>query len=244
MKAILSDIHSNLEAFQAVLEDISQKNIDEIYCLGDVVGYGPNPRECLKMAREFQVIIRGNHESALFQDSGKFNPKAKGAIDWTREQLEQEEDMLEYVKSLNEFTEVEGVMCVHGSPLEPTSEYIIPAYAAEKNRLRKLFEFVPNFCFVGHTHIPGIFTDDLNFTPQRELLANLYMLEPGKEKAIINVGSVGQPRDRDPRACYVTFDGDSVVYRRVEYDLEQTAKKIFSVKSLDNSLGRRLVSGM
>ena len=243
MKAILSDIHSNLEAFQAVLEDISQKDVDEIYCLGDVVGYGSNPRECLSIARDFQVIIRGNHESALFQKTDKFNPKAKRAIEWTREQLLQEDGVIDYVKQLSDFTDVEGVMCVHGSPLDPISEYIVPAYAAEKKRLKKIFEFIPNFCFVGHTHIPGIFTDDLSFTPQKDLFGNLYMLEPGKEKAIINVGSVGQPRDGDPRACYVTFDGDSVVYRRVEYDIEKAAKKIFSVTSLDDSLGRRLISG-
>jgi diadenosine tetraphosphatase ApaH/serine/threonine PP2A family protein phosphatase len=242
LKAIVSDIHGNLEAFQAVLDDIQKKEISEIYCLGDVVGYGPNPVECLQIARRFKIIIMGNHEKACLETSNNFNQRAKAAISWTRRKLD-EAGLLDYLNTLPERTSIDGVMCVHGSPLDPVKEYIVPHYAVEKTRLAEIFQAVDNFCFVGHTHIPGIFRDNLTFTPPEKLLGGLYMLEPGKEKAIINVGSVGQPRDGNPQASYITFDGDSVVFRRVPYDYTITMKKIEAIHDLDIYLAKRLALG-
>lgn len=246
MKAIISDLHSNIEALSAVYDDIDRLGIKEIYCLGDIVGYGPDPIKCLQMVQErCKIVITGNHDRAVYdlESCESFNKRAANAIKWTTEQLSTVPGAIDYLKNLPEMTEIDGIMCVHASPLDPIREYVTPQYALEKNRLRVLFEKIQNFCFVGHTHIPGVFTDKLTFNPPEKLFSNLYMLDPGYEKAIINVGSVGQPRDSKVDACYVTFDGDSVVFRRVPYDKEKTRGKIIEIPALDDFLGNRLLAG-
>ncbi|PCJ52439.1 MAG: phosphoesterase [Planctomycetota bacterium] len=246
MKAIISDLHSNIEALEAVFDDIDRLGIKDVYCLGDIIGYGPNPIECLKLVRErCKLVITGNHDRAIYDKESceSFNVRASKAIKWTIEQLEEIPDALDYLRNLPEVAEIDGIMCVHASPLDPIREYVTPQYAIEKRRLALLFEHVPNFCFVGHTHIPGVFTDRLTFNPPEKLFSNLYMLDPGNEKALINVGSVGQPRDSKVDACYVTFDGDSVVFRRVPYAKEKTRGKILGIPALDDFLGNRLLAG-
>ena len=137
-------------------------------------------------------------------------------------------------------TRIEGVSYVHGSPRGPTREYVLPRDANDKKKMKDIFAHLEDYCFCGHTHTPGIFTGD-GFTHPSDMF-ELYMLGTD-EKVLINVGSVGQPRDGDPRPCYVTFDGDTVVWRRVEYDYEPTCEKIYAADGLDNFLADRLREG-
>ncbi len=248
MKAILSDIHGNLDALERVLEDIRSREITEIVCLGDVIGYGPNPGECLDIAvREADILILGNHEEAVFTgNSAGFTSRARRSVDWTYEALmgsgSPEGAPERYREMLSKFqleANIEGVRYVHGSPRDPTKEYITPRDAGNKQKMTAIFEALEGVCFIGHTHIPGVFTEEGHSTPEE--LFGVYMLSG--EKALVNVGSVGQPRDGDTRACYATFDVDTVVFRRVEYDMELVVAKIRAIPALDDTLAERLRVG-
>ncbi len=251
LQAIVSDIHSNLEAMKVVLDDLLSKNISDIICLGDIVGYGPNPRECVDLATAFRISLVGNHEEALMEElrTHGFNPKATGAIAWTYNQLdmmnsshkEDNKRRWDFIGEMKQLHTEHNALYVHGSPCEPTREYIYPREAGDPSKMGRIFEAFENVCFVGHTHMPGVFTEDLRFLRPEEM-GYLYRLPKGK-KVLINVGSVGQPRDSDPRACYLIWDGKAVVWRRLEYDCEKTAQKIFAVEGLDRSLGARLRTG-
>lgn len=248
MKAILSDIHGNLAALTAVMEDIRRRGIDEIVCLGDVIGYGPSPLECLNVARQFDICILGNHEEAvLFRAGSKdFRVKAEMAISWTKTQLFDQdpqagEEASKFLHSLQEMYENGDELYVHGSPRQPLRDYVYPKDIRNRNKMDEIFAQVKKFCFCGHTHLPGVFRDDNVFIHPEDLPMGVYLT--GTEKVLINVGSVGQPRDGDVRACYVTFDGDAAVFRRVEYNVEQTVQKIYATRGLDRSLGDRLRAG-
>jgi len=241
LKAIISDIHSNLEALQAVMEDIQAKGIQEIYCLGDIIGYGPNPLECLDIIQQCKVVLLGNHDDAIFHPPTDFNIRAKRAIDWTRTQFETRgKEMLGFLKKNKPSLYEESVAYCHASPRQPLREYMFPRVCQHHKIMDEIFSKIPKLCFVGHSHIPGVFTQDYQFLTPEDVM-NIFMVE--KEKALINVGSVGQPRDRDPRAGYVTFDGDTVVFRRIAYDLETTMAKINQIKQLDPFLADRLKEG-
>jgi len=255
--AIISDIHSNLAALEAVLADIRSRDVERIICLGDIVGYGPQPRECVAAVRQLGLTIMGNHDEAIFHSAktDQFNLRAEMAIEWTREQLSLEGSE-EEVKARFEFlrnlpmTEERAIgsvplLYVHGSPRKPLREYIFPRDIQNVEKMREIFTLIRGLCFVGHSHVPGIYTEDLTYVHPSELeLLRIYHFEE-RQKAIINVGSVGQPRDNDPRACYVTLtdEADAVVFRRVRYDVEKTRRLIHSVPGLDNSLGDRLLEG-
>jgi diadenosine tetraphosphatase ApaH/serine/threonine PP2A family protein phosphatase len=248
VKAIVSDIHGNLEALTAVLEDIQSRGIEEIVCLGDVVGYGPAPLECLKVARGFKLSILGNHEEAvLFRAGSKdFRVKAEMAIEWTKKQLFEvdtlgAQESLKFLHSLQETVLEDNVLYVHGSPRQPLRDYVYPKDIRNEPKMQEIFGHFEKSCFCGHTHLPGVFQDDLTFIHPEDLPMGVYLT--GKEKVMVNVGSVGQPRDGDRRACYATFDGDAVVFRRVDYDVDQTVKKVYATKELDRSLGDRLRAG-
>ena len=131
-------------------------------------------------------------------------------------------------------------MYVHGSPRNPLNEYVFPEDIYNQRKMEKLFGLFEKTCFQGHTHVPGVFTEGLRFYPPEEM-DNEYKL--GEEKIMVNVGSVGQPRDGDPRACYVIFTEDALQYQRVEYDRETTIQKIYDIPELDNFLGERLLAG-
>jgi diadenosine tetraphosphatase ApaH/serine/threonine PP2A family protein phosphatase len=137
--------------------------------------------------------------------------------------------------------EENDALYVHGSPCEPTREYVYPRDATVASKMVKIFEAFHHICFVGHTHMPGVFTEDFRFFGPREL-EQPYKIPQGK-KVLINVGSVGQPRDNDPRACYLIWDGKAVIWRRLAYDYQKTANKIFAEEGLDRTLGRRLIMG-
>ncbi|MGH7142923.1 MAG: metallophosphoesterase family protein [Planctomycetota bacterium] len=249
MKAIISDIHGNLAALIAVLQDIDKLGITDIVCLGDIVGYGPEPAECLDLVKSrTDLVILGNHEEAVLFGATNFTPRARKAIDWTRHQLLEAENVPEelrkerkaYLESFKIQTRIEGVTYVHGSPRQPTREYVMPRDVYDRRKMKDLFDHIEDYCFCGHTHQPGVFTLN-NFTPPSEMF-DIYMFG-SDEKALLNVGSVGQPRDGDPRACYITFDADTVVWRRVDYDVEKTVEKIFKIPYLERSLGERLREG-
>ncbi|QEG42368.1 metallophosphoesterase family protein [Roseimaritima ulvae] len=247
-RAIISDIHGNLAALEAVMEDIRDQDISNIVCLGDTVGYGPDPCACIDMAMEFDFSILGNHDnSALFDPEG-FNVAAEQAIFWTRAQIECGPDgpeasrrRMEFLLELPRVIREDNVLFVHGSPRGPTTEYVFPEDANHPRKMEKLFSLVPWLCFQGHTHVPGIFTSDMRFTRSADV-QEAFTFSSG-QKAMINVGSVGQPRDQDPRSCYVIFDGQSVQFRRIEYDIERTVKAIEDEPQLDNFLGYRLREG-
>jgi predicted phosphodiesterase len=213
-RALISDIHGNLEALEVVLDDIKAQGISEIYCLGDIIGYGPNPRECIDRVMEScRITLLGNHDQGAMFDPDGFNIGAERAIFWTREQLESSGDRAnnekrwEFLAELPRTHRVGSFMFVHGSPRNPLSEYIFPEDIYNHRKMERLFQLVEHYCFQGHTHVPGVFTEGFQFYAPDEI-DNEYTLGDGK--AMINVGSVGQPRDGDPRACYVVLeDGDS-----------------------------------
>ena len=252
MKALISDIHSNLEALQAVLADIEQHNVTEIYCLGDIIGYGPNPRECIDQVRRCQVVLLGNHDQGAMFDPDGFNPPAERAIFWTRAQLESpaesrqsKEDRWEFLADRPRVYKENGILYVHGSARNPLNEYVFPEDIYNQRKMDRIFALVEKYCFQGHTHVPGVFTenpqDDLYQFHSPEDLN--YEFKFDTRKALVNVGSVGQPRDGDWRACYVLLADDALYYRRVEYDIEATIQKIHSIPELDNFLGDRLRDG-
>ncbi|MEM9587862.1 MAG: metallophosphoesterase family protein [Planctomycetota bacterium] len=247
--AILSDIHGNLIALEAVLADIKTQSVDRIVCLGDVVGYGPEPCACLDQAMEFSLCILGNHDSSALFDPEGFNVAAEQAILWTRDQLECGRDgpeasrrRMEFLCELPRLVREENDLFVHGSPRGPTNEYVFPEDIQNNKKMEKLFSMVPHVCFQGHTHVPGIFTADHQFLRPNQLITG-YSVADANERVMINVGSVGQPRDGDSRSCYVIRSNDVIEFRRVEYDIESVVKAIEAEEELDNFLGYRLREG-
>jgi predicted phosphodiesterase len=247
LRAIISDIHGNLEALEAVLADIKSKNVDEVYCLGDVVGYGPNPCECIDLVMKLDMCLLGNHDQAALFDPEGFNAGAERAIFWTRSVLEKAGGpsaarRWEFLGELDRRVADEDgkTIYVHGSARNPLNEYVFPDDVFNQVKMEKIFALIPQYCFQGHTHIPGVFTEANEFRSPEELD---YRYELGESKLMINVGSVGQPRDSDPRSSYVTVDGNEVQFHRVEYDVDKTSQKIYDQPDLDNFLGDRIRDG-
>jgi len=230
--AIISDIHSNLEALQAVLADIDRHNIDELICLGDVVGYGADPSACLAVVLErCDEVLLGNHDEAAadISKSYTFNPIARAAVHWTYEKLNESERQI--LEQLPFTTQRDSIFCVHASPQNPEEwNYIIDEYDAHQ-----VFDhFAEKICFVGHSHVAGIY-------PQFD------EVEPADPnyKCVVNVGSVGQPRDKDPRASWCLIETSSLNLQlfRVEYDIETAARKI-RLAGLPFQLAERLHRGV
>lgn len=256
MWAIISDIHSNLEALETALKDIASKGIpnERILCLGDVVGYGPNPIECVDRAMQFKLTLRGNHDEAVINEALGFNPLAREAIDWTRDQLKPgwlsgrtKRTRWEFLKNLPLTHTWERCLLVHGSPRDPTMEYVLRSECEDllgeiPTKIKDIFSRFEWCCFIGHTHDPGIITLESKFLTPKDIEYK-YELKPD-QKYIINVGSIGQPRDGDPRICYVTFDGVSrLEYHRLEYDIPGVQAKIKKIPSLDPRIAERLSIG-
>jgi len=245
LKAIISDIHGNLEGLEAVLADVKAQDISEIYCLGDIVGYGPNPRECIDLIIPCRFCLLGNHDQGALFDPEGFNAGAERAIFWTRKMLETGDRAgnprrCDFLGELPRVRREDGFLFVHGSARNPLNEYVFPEDIYNQRKMECIFGLVDQYCFQGHTHIPGVFTEDLNFLPPEEIE---FQYTLGEHKALINVGSVGQPRNGDNRASYVVLDDNSVSFRRVDYDYETTAGKIYDIPDLDNFLGDRLRDG-
>jgi predicted phosphodiesterase len=221
---IISDIHANLTALDAVLDDAPQ--VDAVWCLGDLVGYGPDPNECVKRVQELPnlVCLFGNHDAAVTGkiDIGSFNNEARLAVLWTQSVIEQEN--IDYLKALNPQTVIDSVHLAHGSPRQPIWEYLLDTRTAFEN-----FDYFETpYCFVGHSHLPVVFrlennkrTTDLSIP---EVNSSLKMVP----RTICNPGSVGQPRDRDPRAAYAVFDSDRQTWnlRRVPYAIHEVQERM------------------
>lgn len=249
--ALVSDIHANLEALTAVLDDIdSQGEVDEIYCLGDLVGYGPDPAAVVDLIRtSCEFTLLGNHDLAMLTMPVRFSAMAASAIRWQRGKLDPAmssspglRERWEFLKKLPEEHIAGDNWFVHASPRDRVSEYILPRDVRERpDKVIDILDRVAVRCFVGHTHIPGVFLAGPRFIPIREL-GYEYEFVPG-EKAVLNVSSVGQPRDLDPRACYAILTESGVTWRRVAYDFETTVAKIEAIEGLDDRCGHRLRLG-
>ena len=246
-RAIISDVHGNLEALTAVLADIAEQTAEQIYCLGDIVGYGPNPRECVDQAMEFNVCVLGNHDQGALFDPEGFSSGAERAIFWTRSQLEGPGNDVaanrrrwDFLCELPRQVREDNLLFVHGSARNPLNEYVFPEDVYNPRKLERIFSLIQGGCFQGHTHVPGVFTEDGRFLNPIEL-DQAYVLDG--MKVMVNVGSVGQPRDGDSRASYAILDGDRIEFRRVAYPLEETIQKIYDIDDLDNFLGDRLREG-
>ena len=245
--ALISDIHANLPALTAVLADIKAQGIERIYCLGDIIGYGPWPGECLDLARQWEFCLMGNHDHAVLLEPGGFNSAAEQAIFWTRERLEAEADVevrrrrWEFVAGLGVHKFENNLLFVHGSPRRPLHEYIFPDDPeVNQAKVAAIFDRIPSACFVGHTHMPGLFSADFQFRSPAELGGKITL---DGRKAVVNIGSVGQPRDRDPRACYVVCNETEVAWRRVAYDVESMARAILAAPGLEKFNAHRLRDG-
>lgn len=254
MYAILSDIHANLEALEAVLADLQRQGVQRIVCLGDIVGYGPNPRECLRLVRtRCAWSLRGNHDIATLLEPFGFNKSAHDAAVWTRKQLEPgwlsgKQARLDWalLEEAEESRTEDGILYVHASPRDPVMEYVEEADCLDMgfgpgDKIQAIMAEVPRFCFVGHTHRPGVITEALRFHRPGDI-DGIWHLDGGR--ALINVGSVGQPRDGNPDARYVLIDGEVVRFCAVSYDREKTAAKIRAIPELDNRLASRLLEGV
>ncbi|MBP90110.1 MAG: phosphoesterase [Planctomycetaceae bacterium] len=246
-RAILSDIHGNLEALTAVLADIDAQGIKAIYCLGDIIGYGPNPRECADRAMSFDLCVLGNHDQGALFDPEGFSSGAERAIFWTRQQLElPDEDAAIRQKRWHFLCELprqcreEEILFVHGSARNPLNEYVFPEDVYNPRKLGRIFSLILGTCFQGHTHVPGVFTEDCRFVSPVDAGGSY---ELNGQKVMVNVGSVGQPRDSNPNASYVVLEDDAIHFRRVSYDIDATVGKIYDIADLDNFLGDRLREG-
>jgi diadenosine tetraphosphatase ApaH/serine/threonine PP2A family protein phosphatase len=237
----VADIHGNIDALKAILKSIyDDGNIDQMFCGGDIVGYGANPSECIALVRDLGwPVVAGNHDYAALgrMDLSYFNPLAKEAIEWTAEALlEEDRKWLEHLPLLQEG---DSFTLVHGTLDRPDAFGYILSELDARTTLRILKK---DFCFTGHSHYPCLFIEqenDLVFT--RDEVATVDKLE----RALVNVGSVGQPRDGDPRACWIVFDVEArtVTTHRVPYDIEEAANKIIDA-GLPEPLAERLYDGL
>jgi predicted phosphodiesterase len=234
--AIIADIHSNLEAFTAVLNDVSKRGVSKILCLGDIIGYGPDPCACISLLqRQKYVAVAGNHDLAAIGIIGTadFHPDAVIANSWTREQLQPRD--LDFLAGLPSDVEEGNFTLVHASPREPIWEYLKSAEIAKSN----LPYFKSLFCFYGHTHKPVIIRcgEDNNCVLSEFTEENDVAMEGSR--LFVNPGSVGQPRDVDPRASYAVYDSETKTIRliRVPYDIAAVQAKM-----LKNGLPSGLIS--
>lgn len=254
MIAIISDLHANVEAITTAITEARRRGAKRIVCLGDVVGYGASPREALNLVRKYcDYCLFGNHEEALLNGGEDFNEKARAAIEWTRSELsskdhprEENYAIWDYLDALQAQTErrEEHALFVHGSPFDPVREYVMPRDARNPEKMGRIFDRQDRpVCFVGHSHVPGVYTSDGRFLRPQDVGGSVRTGEYG-EKVLINVGSVGQPRDGDPRLSFVLYDGrDKVEFIRLPYDIESAAKKIRAVPALPEYLAHRLTVG-
>jgi len=221
---IISDIHASLTALEAVLADAGQ--VTAVWCLGDLVGYGPDPNECIERLADmpdFKCVL-GNHDAAVLKqiEVDTFNPEARSIILWTQQQLKP--SSLTFLQNLPERIVMNDITLVHGSPRQPVWEYLLDTRTATHN----FHYFETPYCFVGHTHLPVLY-----YLPDEGMSARLIVPEDSTQlalapRAILNPGSVGQPRDRDPRAAYAILDLEQYTWEchRVPYDIPAVQERM------------------
>lgn len=263
MRAIVSDIHGNLAALLAVLEDAAQQGATEVLCLGDVVGYGPEPAECLDLAMTFATCLLGNFDAAVlyaypacwttvpvaervglvasertaewtYQALSRcpaYQPPSFALLDLSRVGDERPMDVRRrhFLAQLPRQQLRDGVLLVHASPRSTIHEYLFPEDSGQEQKMAGLWPLFDRWCFVGHTHVAGMFLESGLFQAAAEF-PQRFLPAPGK--AIINPGSVGLPRDGDARASYVLWDGDGIEFRRVPYDVQGTLARMLQVPEL------------
>ena len=236
--AIIADIHANLEAFQVVLEDCKKQQVTHYACLGDVVGYNANPKECLDIVRTMNIpCVKGNHDEYCSSEEHLegFNPAAAEAVNWTRKQLT--EDDRQWLRDLKYTRMVTNFTIVHATLDGPQRwGYVFDKLAAAAS----LTYQNTSVCFFGHTHVPVAFMKD---SVVRGGTYSKFKTEPGK-KYFVNVGAVGQPRDNNPKSAYVVYDTDegTIEIRRLDYDIATAQKKILAA-GLPERLAERLAYG-
>jgi diadenosine tetraphosphatase ApaH/serine/threonine PP2A family protein phosphatase len=263
--AIISDLHGNIPALAAAIADARERGARRFVCCGDTVGYGAQPREALDLVMrlcvagasfedgtplEDGICLQGNHEEALLNSAEDFNPKARAAIEWTHTEIaegggrDRGYDYWDFIGDLKPSATDDVAMFAHGSPREPVREYLLPRDILDKPKMAANFAAMTrDVCFVGHSHVPAVYYEDGRlFQPQGTAGPYDLALGPG-HRAIVNVGSVGQPRDGDPRLSYVLFDGRTVEFIRLEYDHAAAAQRIRAVEALPDYLADRLAVG-
>jgi predicted phosphodiesterase len=257
--ALISDIHSNREALDAVLAVIDGiAGIDDIYCLGDVIGYGPEPEYCVDRIRErCKICLLGNHDEALFHGAHDFNPYARSAIEFTSKRMRPgllstgvKRARWDYLKSRPTSHRLGKYLFVHASPRDPVREYVLATDGMlNPEKLEAIFRTYEGVCFIGHTHQPGVFRRNLKFElpppPPPGVGGEEWVKVPENETVLVNVGSVGQPRDGDNRACFAILDEQKGMLKwvRVPYEFIKTMEKIRNTPGLDEILARRLAIG-
>jgi diadenosine tetraphosphatase ApaH/serine/threonine PP2A family protein phosphatase len=237
---VLSDIHANITALEAVIDDAGP--IDTAWCLGDLVGYGPDPNQCIELIRTIpnSTCLLGNHDAAALGqiDLESFNREARLSANWMKTELNDES--LRYLAGLPDKLIMGDVTLSHGSPRNPVWEYLLDTYVAAAN----FAYFETQLCFVGHTHLPiAYFAIDGSKDVEWKMLQGDHPIH-FERRAIVNPGSVGQPRDHDPRASYAIYDPDQKIWelRRVTYDISSVQKRIFDA-GLPRRHGLRLAEG-
>ncbi len=265
LTAILSDLHGNAPALETMIDDARERGVERFVCLGDVIGYGASPRHNLDLVMRVCVAdpqtpegfaplkpglcLQGNHEYALLNTAEDFNPKARAAIEWTREELNRDEDAdrryayWDFLAELEPSADDGRAMFSHGSPRDPVREYLLPRDITDEPKMKALFaRMTRNVCFVGHSHVPAVFFEDKRlFRPQGT--QGPFELADDQVRVIVNVGSIGQPRDGDKRLSYVLFDGQELTFVRLEYDVEEASNAIRNVTELPDYLADRLLVG-
>jgi diadenosine tetraphosphatase ApaH/serine/threonine PP2A family protein phosphatase len=236
VNAIISDVHGNLEALKEVLKYIDEKKIDRVFCLGDIVGYGPNPNECVEIISErCQKVVIGNHDHAALglTSTEYFNDFAKISTHWTTNNLSEENK--NYLHSLEFTYSTDKFLAVHSTPSAPTLWHYI---LSEMDAQHEFKYFEERICFIGHSHFPIVFNDRAGFTRAPKV-----KLEE-EDKFIVNVGSVGQPRDGNPKACFCVYDDkeSSIDFIRLDYEIDKTREKIIKA-GLPVFLADRLKKG-
>ncbi len=238
MKAlIISDIHANLTALEAVLYDA--KDYDSVWCLGDLVGYGPDPNECIATVSQLPnlICLLGNHDAAVLDkiDITSFNVEARIAIHWSQQYLSAASRA--FLAQLPETAQVVGnATLAHGSPRHPIWEYLLDAHSVSEN-----FEFFePPFCFTGHTHLPVIYHQDHPHPLARRIVPTPGLQVVLTPRMIVNPGSVGQPRDRNPDAAYALFDTETnlLIFRRVPYDIAAVQARMLAAELPQRHINR------
>lgn len=234
--AIISDIHGNLEALKEVLTYIDAHGIEKVYCLGDIVGYGPNPNECVEIISErCEHVVIGNHDHAAIglTSTEYFNDFAKISTHWTTNNLTEENK--DFLHDLEFTFSTDKFLAVHSTPSAPTMWHYI---LSEVDAQHEFKYFDEKICFIGHSHFPIIFNNRAGFTRAPEV-----QLEPD-DKYVVNVGSVGQPRDGNPKTCFCVYDenDDSIQFIRLNYDVNKTREKIIKA-GLPVFLADRLTKG-
>ncbi len=257
-RAIISDIHGNLVALEAALDDCAAQKTDEIVCLGDICGYGPDPIQCVDRVRATcKWVLCGNHDAALFMSVAiGFNKYAKEAIEWQRKILiphwysfSPKVKRWEWLQNLSASRTEGNALYVHASPRDPLMEYVEEADFIDmgfgpSQKAVEIFDNIQFLSFCGHSHRPGVVTHDYIWTKPQDLHLMQFIL-PAEGKVLVNVGSVGQPRDNNPLGCYVIYDDAArqIIFRRVPYDVKKAQERFMAVPQLNERLWKRLETG-